>query len=95
MSNRAVVQGRVSMSMENQIFCARSSTEKEHRIFLLFRPEGQGISISCIRKFLVVILSSIRNQQEIFAGATLSSTLCVPMNHATEIILPLFPFTLI
>ena len=62
---------------------------------LSLRPEGQGASVSCIRKSFVVILSSIQNQQAIFGGVTLSFTFCLQLNHATDVILPLFPCTLI
>jgi len=78
------------------IFCARLSlgvnTKYSCCFFLSWWP---GASVPCIWKFLVVILSNICNQQVVFAGATLSSTLCLLMNHTTDVILLLFPCTLI
>ena len=53
---------------------------------LSLRPEGQGASMSCIRKSFVVILSSIQSQQAIFGGVTLSFTFCLQLNHATDVI---------
>jgi len=47
----------------------------EHRIFLFLRPGGQEASVSCIRKSLILILSSIRNWQAILPSSACSWTM--------------------
>jgi len=78
------------MSMENRIFCDRSSAEvnTEYSCFFVPKVKGPVCPASGNPWFLF-------RQQAIFSDVTLPCTLCLQLNHATDVILPLFPSTLI
>jgi len=59
------------MSMEVHIFCATSSPGVNTKYSCYFSSRWPVASAPCIWKSLIVILSNIRNQQAVFAGATL------------------------
>jgi len=56
------------------------------RLFL--RPEGRGVSVSCVWKYLTVIIGA--EGKGTGTRDPLSSTLYLQLNHSTDIILPFF-----
>jgi len=75
------------MSMENRIFCARSYAEVNTEYSCFFVPKAKGQRVLHQEVFGCYFV----NYSEPTSNP---STFCLQLNHATDVILPLFPSTI-